>query len=364
MADPTITDLILQDHRIAYVTTDANLRIVETGGFLAVFGEDHEAKPGDWLLDLSPELVGSESVLFDIMNGDLPRFQLEHINRSTADGSTTYMSVTVLPYHSSRGDTRLLILAADTSEQGFSEQKLTQQRNELRLLRRNLAEANEQLDYLLRRYVPAEVADALKEQRLLPRLGGQMRETSVLFADVRGYTSISEKLSPTQTMEVLNECLGIASGAIAEAGGTITDFIGDAVMALFNAPDDQPDHAQRAVRAGLVLQQRVTAHECRISPDSPTVSFGVGINTGDALVGNIGTLWRYHYTAIGDTVNVAQRIADAARAGEVLIGPSTFNQLQGQVAATPLAPIHFKGKSHPVTVHRLDPLSKENDQSP
>jgi signal transduction histidine kinase len=159
MTEPTITDLVLQDRRIAYVTADANLRIVEAGGFLAVFGEGYEAKPGDWLLDLSPELVGSESVLFDIINGDLPRFQLEHINRSTADGSTTYISVTALPYHSNRGDAKLLILATDTSEQGYSEQKLTQQRNELRLLRRNLAKANEQLDYLLRRYVPAEDGD-------------------------------------------------------------------------------------------------------------------------------------------------------------------------------------------------------------
>jgi adenylate cyclase len=165
-------------------------------------------------------------------------------------------------------------------------------------------------------------------------------------------------------MEVLNECLGIASGAIAEAGGTITDFIGDAVLALFNAPDDQPDHAQRAAQAGLVLQQRVTAHECRISSDSRAVSFGVGINTGSALVGNIGTRWRYHYTAIGDTVNVAQRISDTARAGEVLIGHSTYDQLQGQVASTLLAPMHFKGKSHPTAVHRLDALPREDDPSP
>jgi signal transduction histidine kinase len=159
MTDPTIIDLVLQDRRIAYVTADANLRIVEAGGFLAIFGEDYEAKPGDWLLDLSPELVGSESVLFDILNGDLPRFQLEHINRSTADDNTRYITVTALPYHSNRGDAKLLVLATDTSEQGQSEQKLTQQRNELRLLRRNLAAANEQLDTLLRRYVPAEDGD-------------------------------------------------------------------------------------------------------------------------------------------------------------------------------------------------------------
>ncbi len=159
MTDLTITDLVLQDHRIAYVTSDANLRIVEVGGFLAVFGEDYEVKPGEWLLDLSPELVGSESVLFDIMNGVLPRFQLEHINRSTADGNTRYITMTALPYQGSRGEAKLLVLATDTSEQGHNEQKLTQQRNDLRLLRRNLAEANEQLDYLLRRYVPAEDGD-------------------------------------------------------------------------------------------------------------------------------------------------------------------------------------------------------------
>jgi signal transduction histidine kinase len=159
MTDPTIIDLVLQDRRTAYVTADANLRIVEVGGVLAVFSEDYDAKPGDWLLDLSPELVGSESVLSDVINGDLPHFQLEHINRATADGSITYITVTALPYRGNRGNAKLLILATDTSEQGHSEQKLTQQRNELRLLRRNLAEANEQLDHLLQHYGPAEDRD-------------------------------------------------------------------------------------------------------------------------------------------------------------------------------------------------------------
>jgi adenylate cyclase len=164
-------------------------------------------------------------------------------------------------------------------------------------------------------------------------------------------------------VEVLNECLGVASGAIAEAGGTITDFIGDAILAVFNAPDDQPDHATRAVQAGLVLQQRVTAHECRIAPDYRPVSFGVGINTGSALVGNIGTRWRYHYTAIGDTVNVTQRISGAARAGEVLIGSHTYERLLDEARVTPLAPMHFKGKSHPITVYRLEALRSEDDES-
>jgi signal transduction histidine kinase len=142
--ESSTVDLILQDRRIAYVIVDHDLNIVGAGGTLAVVAEDAEIAAEGSLLDLIPELIGNEAVLADVGTGALPRFQLEHINRAAADDSNRYLTVTILPHGDEIGRTRLLIVAADTTERGQNEQKLTQQRNELRLLRRHLAEANEQ----------------------------------------------------------------------------------------------------------------------------------------------------------------------------------------------------------------------------
>ncbi|HEY66776.1 MAG TPA: adenylate/guanylate cyclase domain-containing protein [Thermoflexia bacterium] len=354
--NPTVTELIMKDCRIAYALADRNLNVLEVGGAQGVF-HDGAIGPNDALPDLIPELVGSEEVLTDILTGNLPRFQLEHINRLAPDGSTRYLTITILPYLGDHTEATLLVVAADTSEAGRHAQKIMQQRNELRLLQRSLAEANERLDYLLRHYVPPEVADALMERRLLPQLGGELRQISVLFADVRGSTGLAERLPPKKIVELLNGYLDIASDAIAEVGGTVVQYMGDGVMALFNAPDEQPDHAWRAVRAGLTLQKMVAFHRDQTAPHSPPLRFGVGINSGLAVVGNVGARWRYSYTAIGDTVNVAARICDLARPDEVLIGPVTYEQVRERARITPLAPIRFKGKSHPVSLYRVSALT-------
>ena len=147
--NPTVTELILKDCRIAYALADRNLNVLEVGGAQGVF-HDGAIGPNDALPDLIPELVGSEEVLTDILTGNLPRFQLEHINRLAPDGSTRYLTITILPYLGDHTEATLLVVAADTSEAGRHAQKIMQQRNELRLLQRSLAEANERLDYLLR----------------------------------------------------------------------------------------------------------------------------------------------------------------------------------------------------------------------
>jgi adenylate cyclase len=239
-----------------------------------------------------------------------------------------------------------------------------QQRNELRLLRRDLAKANEQLDFLLRHYVPSEVADALLEQRLLPQPGGELCTVSILFADLRGYTRTSEQLTAYQTIELLNGYLNTASEAIAEAGGTVTQYAGDQVMAIFNAPNDQPDHAWRAVEAGLAVQKSTAVYQDQTAPDLPRLHFGVGINSGPAVVGNIGARWRYNYSAIGDTTNVAARICSAARAQEILIGPATYEQVKERVTVSVATPMRFKGKSHPISVYQVLPPKKADEEDP
>jgi adenylate cyclase len=198
------------------------------------------------------------------------------------------------------------------------------------------------------------------ENRILPELGGEVREITALFADLRNYTRMSEKLTPTEMIEMLHTCLNIASIAIAEFGGVIVNFMGDAVMAIFNAPDEQTDHAQRAVRAALNLQSLMNRHHQQTTVDKkPILYFGIGINTGSALVGNIGAQWHYQYTAVGDTVNVASRICSHAQPQEILIGENTYAHLQRRITAQALPPIQFKGKSEASTVYRVLAINGE-----
>ncbi len=362
MMDPSVARTILRDCGNAYVIADRNLVVVETSERTITL-PDLEEWPGRALVDAVPELLGCEDTLTDVLSGRLGRFQLERINRTVSagegrSGETRYLTITVLA-HTRPGDREayLLVIFSDVTEQGRFAQMLAQKRNELRLLQRDLAQANAQLDFLLRRYVPSEVADALLERRLLPQPGGELRDVSILFADLRGYSHLAERLSPTQTMEVLNECLSVACNAIAKAGGTIAQFMGDAVMALFNAPNDQPDHARLAVQAGLAIQEEMEDHPFPALADALSLHFGVGIYSGPAVVGNTGAHWRYDYSAIGDATNVAYRICTTAQGGEVLIGSTTYEQLAGRVEVTPLPPMPFKGGGRMIPIYRVRSLS-------
>ncbi len=348
-----VAQIILKNCHIAYLLADRELKVVNAGGDLEDFFEG-QVSSGELLINLIPELIGSEDALQQVLDGTAPRFTLEYLNRSMADGDTQYITVGALPFQ--KGKT-VLIVIKDVTEQGRFMQSLAQQRNELRLLRRELAQANSRLDFLLHHYIPPEVADALIEERILPEPGGELREVSVLFADLRGYTRTAEQLTPGQTMNLLNEYLNIASESIADADGTIAQFMGDSVMALFNAPNDQPDHAMLAVRAGLMIQHRTRSYRPQVEKGLPSLHFGVGIHTGIAVVGNTGARWRYDYSAIGDTTNVAYRITTIAQGGEVLISAATHDRVRGRVLVTPMMPVKVKGKSEPLPLFHVESLA-------
>jgi adenylate cyclase len=216
-----------------------------------------------------------------------------------------------------------------------------------------LQEANARLDYLLRHFVPSSVARRLMTQQELPHLGGQRRTVSVLFADIRGFTLLAEALEPEAMMDLLNRHFTTIGSLIAEHGGTIDQYVGDRVMALFNAPDDQPDHAVRAVQAGLAVQRALRLLDGHLSEGdrSIIVQFGIGINTGPAVVGYVGFEDRFNYTVIGDTINVGARLSDAAHSGEVLIGPQTLEEVHGRIRTRPVGPLRLKGKAALVMVY-------------
>ena len=163
------------------------------------------------------------------------------------------------------------------------------------------------------RYVDDDVVEKLLASGALPDLGGEVCQVTVLFADIRNFTTISERLDPHQVVEMLNRYLSQACESVMAQGGTVDKFIGDAVMAVFGAPAPYPDHARRALGAALDLAEkaqeiRAWMHRRFGDLELPDFAIGIGLHTGEAIVGNIGSPRRLEFTAIGDTVNAASRL--------------------------------------------------------
>jgi adenylate cyclase len=179
------------------------------------------------------------------------------------------------------------------------------------------------------------------------------REVSVFFADLAGFTAFAETRDPREVQEMLNAYFEVAIPAVVERhGGDIDRLIGDAMMATFNTRGDQPDHARRAAEAALHVQNQ-TAALAAAHPDWPR--FRVGVNTGQALVGVLGSGEGHSYTVVGDTVNVASRLQAAAPAGAVAVGAATLRELGGAQVAS-LGPLPMRGKREPVEAYLLEAL--------
>jgi adenylate cyclase len=203
------------------------------------------------------------------------------------------------------------------------------------------------LDALFTPYVSPQVADRLRADPTLAALGGVERQVSVLFADLQGFTAFSESRSPAQVIGMLNRYWSAAVPVVTREDGFIERFAGDAIMVVFNGTGDQPDHAQRAVRAGLGLQRAAAG----IAENDEWPRFRVGINSGRAVVGNVGTAEQRSFTAIGDTTNLASRLQGLGGAGQVVIGETTRQLLDDDASLTPLGAVQVKGKQHPVTAY-------------
>jgi PAS domain S-box-containing protein len=203
---------------------------------------------------------------------------------------------------------------------------------------------------LFERMVSPKVIDLLDPDKL--QLGGKRTEITTLFADIRGFTSFSESLDPEQLVSILNRYLAAAAEAVLAEDGTIDKFMGDAVMAWFNAPIPQADHSLRSIRAALGIRAAVTALYDELPPEFH-LSFGVGIHFGDAVLGLVGSEKQLEYTAIGDSVNTAKRIQENAAAGQILISAQVFDQVADQIVVRQVEPILAKGKRNPVKVYEV-----------
>ncbi len=213
------------------------------------------------------------------------------------------------------------------------------------------------------RYVAPQVVDKiLKEGEAGLQLGGSRREITALFVDIRGFTPLSESARPEEVVEILNDYLSLCARSIFLYGGTLDKFIGDAAMALYNAPLDLADHVFMAVQSAWAMKNGAAELEKKLLERfGRTVQFGIGINTGVAVVGNIGASFRMDYTAIGDTVNTAARLESNAKAGQVLLSRAAYEQVKERVLVTPLGEIQVKGKSQGIAVYQLDGIIRKKE---
>ncbi len=210
------------------------------------------------------------------------------------------------------------------------------------------------LRQVLGRSVDPHIMEQLLSQTDTGFLEGQRRILTVLYADVRGSTSLAENTEPEQLVQFINRYLGAMTEVILAHEGTLDKFVGDEVMALFGAPVDQPDHAIRAVRAGLAMQS-AHAQIVRdwVAQGGQEAPIGVGIATGDLIVGEMGSAQRTDYTVIGRAANLGARICSVAQGGQVLISPATYELVAGQVVAQPVHGMQFKGVAGPITVYHV-----------
>jgi class 3 adenylate cyclase len=205
------------------------------------------------------------------------------------------------------------------------------------------------LDELFSPYLSPQLMTRLREQPGAGELGGEQREVSVLFADLQGFTAFSERSTPPEVVAMLNAYWAEVVPVVAAEDGMIERFAGDAVLVVFNAAVDQPDHAERAARAALAF---VDASEAVAHGRPEWPRFRVGVNSGPAVIGNVGALEQRSFTAIGDTTNLAARLQAQAEPGQVVIGGTTAAELTG-AELEPLGALELKGKREPVEAFRL-----------
>ena len=206
---------------------------------------------------------------------------------------------------------------------------------------------------LFERMVSPAVIEQLDPNSL--QLGGKRTDITVLFADVRGFTSFSETVAPEKLVSILNRYLAAMAEAVLAQEGTIDKFMGDAIMAWFNAPVPQKDHTLRAVKAALAIRDSVEALYKELPKDSH-LSFGAGIHYGDAVLGLIGTDRRLEYTAISDSVNTAKRLQENSARNQIIISREAYERVINEIEAKPITPLSVKGKTVPLDVFEISGL--------
>ena len=208
------------------------------------------------------------------------------------------------------------------------------------------------------RYVSPEVAKTLLESPEGLRFGGEKREVTVLMSDLRGYTQFAEQGDPAWVMEILNDYLARMTDIIIEHGGTINEFIGDAIFAVYGAPVPHRDHAERAAASALAMQRAMAElNRTNTARSRPRFEMGIGLNTGEAVVGNIGSEQRAKYAVVGAAVNLAARVEGCTVGGQIFLSPATYERIRDVVEVAPPVPVELKGIAEPILLYELHGIS-------
>lgn len=212
-----------------------------------------------------------------------------------------------------------------------------------------------------KKYVAPEVVEEIsKKGDFTIKLGGENRDIAVLFVDIRGFTTMSEVLTPEQVVEILNNYLNLTTQSIFQNHGTLDKFVGDATMAVFNSPFDLEDYVFKAVCAAMdIVAGGVALEEKLLKEFGRSVGFGVGVNCGPAVVGNVGCEFRMDFTAIGDTVNTAARLEANAKKGQVLISDAVYERVKDRIEVEEVGEIPLKGKSKGVFVYSVTSVKRD-----
>jgi adenylate cyclase len=204
------------------------------------------------------------------------------------------------------------------------------------------------------RYLTDEVVDTLLESPASLHIGGEKRKVTMMMADLRGFTALSERLAPKWVVTILNRYLSTMVKVIKQYGGTIDEFIGDAIFVLFGAPVWREDDAQRAVACAVAMQLAMTSvNEQNKEEDLPDLELGIGIHTGQVVVGNIGSLDRMKYGVVGSHVNLASRIQSCTTGGQILVSEATRREVGPMLKIGKQMEVRAKGFEQPVTVSEV-----------
>jgi adenylate cyclase len=218
-----------------------------------------------------------------------------------------------------------------------------------RLAREEVARAN------YSRFLPEYVVKQMLENPESFKLGGASQNITILFADIRGFTRISEHAPPEKIVSLLNRYFSAMTEIIFAHGGTLDKYLGDGLMALFGAPTATPDDASNALNAAVAMQRRLLGINRELRDEGlPEIGVGMGLHTGEAIIGYIGSDRRSEYTAIGDTVNTSSRLESNARGGEILISDATAKAAHSRYKLTAREPIMVKNRQQPVNLWEVD----------
>jgi adenylate cyclase len=206
------------------------------------------------------------------------------------------------------------------------------------------------------RYVSQQVMDTVLSSNSADLLRGNRRRISVLFSDIRGFSKMSERMAPEKVVQLLNEYFELMVEVIFHNHGTLDKFMGDGLMAIFGAPENDPYQEENALKAAVQMQQETAKLEEKWSLEGIHIRIGIGIHSGPAIVGTIGSSRRMEYTAIGDTVNVASRLEAATKelGANILISEHTYYGAKGAFAFKSMGTINIRGREEPLTVYALE----------